>query len=713
MVDDLAATVGVSNQTISVSSVSDDGSPVNSFLQYKWNLDGNVVATTSSYTPPSVGNHVLSVTVTYTGDPTQESTTIPVVYTNETFSTDTNNQSIAVIGSGVTVNFGAPNGLTNLNDNGNTVTVTGTGVTLNFNGEDNNANNTVILLGGGSDIVTFNGDTNQNGNTIVLGSSQDTIKFGSASALPPPSAPDTITGFNSTDKIDLHLITQLTNFLKPEQTSPFTLKPGYVAWSSDGTNTYVWGNTSTGNESVGGGPNPPPNFEIKLTGNISLASANFPGLPAVASPAGIAGSPINLALVNQAVAVGTPTTVTVANLPAGWSLTHGTQNADAIWSVQTLDPSTLTVTAPATCSGAVVVNVTESWTNPDGSNGSTVITDNVEAYAPGSPIFALSGDDNLTGAGANDLFVFAQPIGHDTIYNFNAATDSIDLIGFAGIASFSDIAANLADDANGNAVITLASGETITLLAVDAASLGASNFVFDQTPVITNTATMVIGDDARLPLSGVVNNAGTILLNSSGAETELQLIQHGITLQGGGKIILSDISANVIFGTDPSVTLTNVDNTISGAGHLGNGQMTLVNHGTIVADGNNALVIDTGANVITNSGTLLSTGSGGLLIYSDVANSGLLWADGGNITVEGNVSGDGSAIIDGSAVMEITGTHSCSVTFHSPTGELILDNSAGFTGTIYGFCGDGTLTSAQLMPASQRTSPRRDDVRTR
>ena len=65
----------------------------------------------------------------------------------------------------------------------------------------------------------------------------------------------------------------------------------------------------------------------------------------------------------------------------------------------------------------------------------------------------------------------------------------------------------------------------------------------------------------------------------------------------------------------------------------------LVDAGTIIADGNNPLIIDTGANAITNSGTMQSTGAGGLVINSDIANSGLLWADGGNITVHGNVSG--------------------------------------------------------------------------
>ena len=34
-----------------------------------------------------------------------------------------------------------------------------------------------------------------------------------------------------------------------------------------------------------------------------------------------------------------------------------------------------------------------SWTNADGTTGITIVADNVEAYAPGNPIFAWSGDD--------------------------------------------------------------------------------------------------------------------------------------------------------------------------------------------------------------------------------------------------------------------------------------------------------------------------------
>jgi hypothetical protein len=320
--------------------------------------------------------------------------------------------------------------------------------------------------------------------------------------------------------------------------------------------------------------------------------------------------------------------------------------------------------------------------------------DNVEAYAPGSPIFALSGDDNLTGSSGKDLFVFAQPIGNDTIYNFNASQDQIDLIGYAGFASFADVTSHLTTDANGNALITLADGQSITLYGVAATSLSASNFVFDQTPITNNTGTMTIGDGAMLPLSGVINNTGTIALDSTGNDTHLELIQYGITLQGRGQVILSDSDGNVISGTIPSVTLTNVDNTISGAGQLGAGEMTLVNDGTIVATGTNALIIDTGPNVVINAGTLEATGSGGLIVNSDVENSGLIWAYGANITILGTVTGSGSALISGAAILEFGAASSINVTFAGDNfGTLVLDNPIAYTGQIFGFTGTSPQNS--------------------
>ena len=293
--------------------------------------------------------------------------------------------------------------------------------------------------------------------------------------------------------------------------------------------------------------------------------------------------------------------------------------------------------------------------------------------------------------------MFSQPIGHDVIHSFDAASDQIDLIGYADFTGFGDILAHTANDAAGNAVITLGDGQSITLNGVGAASLTASDFVFDQTPVTENAGHMVISDGAILPLSGIIDNTGTIELNSTGSGTELELIEHGITLQGHGQVILSDSSENVLTGTVSDVKLTNVDNTISGAGHLGNGQMTLVNEGTIIATGTNALDVDTGTNVVVNTGTLEATGSGGLVIHGDVANSGLLWANGGNVTIAGAVNGSGSAVIDGVATLQFGAASSTQTTFgQDATGTLRLDDSLDFTGVVSGFGQDDHLDLSDI-----------------
>jgi hypothetical protein len=148
-------------------------------------------------------------------------------------------------------------------------------------------------------------------------------------------------------------------------------------------------------------------------------------------------------------------------------------------------------------------------------------------------------------------------------------------------SDFKDVAAHLSDDGAGNTVLTLASDETITLHGVNSASLSPGNFQFNQQAVLENSADMIIGNGATLPLSGTIENTGVVELNSTGEETDLQLIQSGATLHGGGQIVLSDGDANIISGTSPGVTLNNEDNTISGAGQLGYGELALTNAGNI------------------------------------------------------------------------------------------------------------------------------------
>ena len=188
------------------------------------------------------------------------------------------------------------------------------------------------------------------------------------------------------------------------------------------------------------------------------------------------------------------------------------------------------------------------------------------------------------------------------------------------------------------------------------------------------------------PLAGQVVNAGTIALTSTGDQTVLEILANGITLTGGGQVTLSDSSQNVIAGAAPGVVLTNVDNTIAGAGQIGAGSLTLVNAGTINAAGVNALVIDTGSNAVVNTGRIEATGPGGLTVNSALQNSGSLVANGGDLHLMGAVTGSGLATIFGSSTIEFGAASSEAVTFAGfSSGTLKLDDPAHFTGRISGF----------------------------
>ncbi|WP_212488921.1 DUF5801 repeats-in-toxin domain-containing protein [Bradyrhizobium liaoningense] len=571
-----------------------------------------------------------------------------------------------------TGDFNAPNGsLSGLSssDGGKTWTVT---YTPNSNVTD--TTNQITLSTSYTDLAGNSGSTGASANFTVDTKAPTvaiTQSHGGGTGLFTFTFSEAVSGFTSTDVSTGSGITGTSNFQ-------------HVGVNGSGQDVYTlnFSYQSGGSRSatVTGG-------YTDLAGNTGAtgASTNF--------PAGTSGEAINLALASTVAASHAgPISLTISGVLDGWTLSDGTHNADGTWSVLSNDISSLSVTSPDGFTGALVFNVMESWTNADGSIGTAYVLDNVEAYAKGAPIFAWSGDDTLTASSGNDTLVFANRIGIDVVHKFDVAHDKIDLIGFDGFSSFADVQAHLSTDAAGNAVVTLGDGQTITLVGVDAKTLTVDDFVFNETPVIHNTGDMVLGDGAMLPLSGIVDNSGRIELGSAGSTTELEIIQHGATLQGGGTIVLSDNSENLIVGSQGDVTLTNVDNTIMGAGEIGDGQLTLVNEGTIVATGVNALVIDTGTNVITNSGTLEAAGSGGLIIHGTIDNEGLLWANDGDLSVTGDVNGGGSALISGHGLLELAGTFGGEVKFDdNASGTLVLDNPSAFHGILSGFDSNDTL----------------------
>ena len=217
----------------------------------------------------------------------------------------------------------------------------------------------------------------------------------------------------------------------------------------------------------------------------------------------------------------------------------------------------------------------------------------------------------------------------------------------------------------------------------------------------------------EVELSGVFTNAGTVAVAGSPG----LFLTGNTTLIGGGTIRLGNGGGGNIAG-HRGATLTNADNTITGFGTIGNGQIGIVNQagGTIYGSG---LTIDGGRHTLANaglidadfgpsvlegpvdnSGTIEAVG-GQLTLNSPITNDGLLSVSGargasGLLTVESAVTGTGSTVIGNGGTLDADGLFSeyhngafeQSVTF-TGAGFLHLAASREYEGTISGFSATG------------------------
>jgi hypothetical protein len=88
-----------------------------------------------------------------------------------------------------------------------------------------------------------------------------------------------------------------------------------------------------------------------------------------------------------------------------------------------------------------------------------------------APITApASGNVTLTGTAAADGFVFHAQFGNDTVQGFQPGQDQV-FVDNAVFASINDLFAHTADDAHGNAVVTISAGQSITFDSVSTLTL--------------------------------------------------------------------------------------------------------------------------------------------------------------------------------------------------------------------------------------------------
>ncbi len=131
--------------------------------------------------------------------------------------------------------------------------------------------------------------------------------------------------------------------------------------------------------------------------------------------------------------------------------------------------------------GADVVLGGSGNDNLSGNSGNDTLNggsgrDKVSGGAGDDVIGGGQGDDNLTGGGGSDTFVFAPGGGDDTIHDFQAGRDLID-VSALGIESFRALKA-LIDDHGAAVVIDFGPGTSVTLEGIGVGHLGASDFLF-------------------------------------------------------------------------------------------------------------------------------------------------------------------------------------------------------------------------------------------
>jgi fibronectin-binding autotransporter adhesin len=238
---------------------------------------------------------------------------------------------------------------------------------------------------------------------------------------------------------------------------------------------------------------------------------------------------------------------------------------------------------------------------------------------------------------------------------------------------------------------TIHDGSTITNSATGTIEIASGTNVLGGT--INNSAGGVfkVDNGALLELEGgTYSQLGTMQLNSSGNFTEL-IIEGNVALSGG-TLTLSANTQNYILGGNTFDILTNQE-TIQGAGQIGNGGMGLVNTGTINANASGNLVINVSNQNFNNTGGIVEASGATLTIEGPGATYFTNDNESTNTLTGGTYIANGANILwnHGSAT-GIT-TLAASVTEESG-GQLINTFNSGNTNMLAGLT---SITSAGAL----------------
>ncbi len=222
-------------------------------------------------------------------------------------------------------------------------------------------------------------------------------------------------------------------------------------------------------------------------------------------------------------------------------------------------------------------------------------------------------------------------------------------------------------------------------------ALSGGSVTIDAGSSLYATGTKVSAIDVG---AGTLDNEGSLYVSSGELDvtSAATVINNGVVGSIGKSVLVlykttvnssgSGSAPAILDGGTSRIDL--YDTTLTGGG------VSIASGATLWSTGDAASTIDTGAGVFSNAGTIYANGSGisgggGLTINGAVSNGGTLFAYLGSLEVIGAVTGKGTGKING-GTLQLDSTFTQNVTFATgATGELVLGQSKGYTGSITGF----------------------------
>ncbi|HTV65427.1 MAG TPA: hypothetical protein VMD98_07475, partial [Bryocella sp.] len=268
-------------------------------------------------------------------------------------------------------------------------------------------------------------------------------------------------------------------------------------------------------------------------------------------------------------------------------------------------------------------------------------------------------------------------------------------------------------EAQAGSAINLEDNVSITGGTLESTGTGSVNSISGYNVFLTGltlAGTYNVQNNGNTEISGTITNNGTINLLASGNTTGLEVNASGsnsATLAGTGTVVMGTTNGDYndyIYGNGTG-SLT-IDQTITGAGNIGDNSISLVNNSTIDANlsptvTTAVLTIQPGAGGMINTGTLEATNGGTLQLYGSTINNagGTIQAVGADsssnpstVILDGNMSITGGTLTtSGLGVIEVTGGQQANLTTLTNSGTLnVLNNGELNTnGTI---TNNGTIT---------------------